>query len=402
MSKLKFIRPLSAKLLCRLRGPRRFIQALTGPRQAGKTTLAQQTALKSGLSFHFAAADEPGLRPLEWIEAQWEAARRRTVTGKRKKKALLILDEIQKTPGWAETVKRLWDEDTRRGCPLHVVLLGSAPLLVGRGLTESLAGRFESLPLPHWSFSEMREAFNWTLDQYIFYGAYPGAAPLIKESDRWAAYIRDSLIETTVSRDILLLSRVDKPALLRRLFALGCSYSGQIISYNKIMGQLQDAGNTSTLAHYLDLLEAAGMLSGLMKYTGSEIRRRGSSPKMQALNTALISASLGMSFSEAQADKRLWGRLTESAVGAHLVNGAAGGFYKVFYWRERDKEVDFILSRGRRLTAIEVKSQGSRRRAFAGLSAFSALYPSAKKLSAGGDGGIDLEDFLSSPPETWL
>ena len=401
MSKLKFIRPQSKALLRRLREPRRFIQALTGPRQAGKTTLARQAALKSALPFHFAGADEPGLRPLEWIEAQWEVARRLTTATGRKKKALLILDEIQKAPGWAEAVKRLWDEDTRHSRPLQVILLGSAPLLVGRGLTESLAGRFESLPLPHWSFSEMREAFSWTLDQHIFYGAYPGAAPLIREPARWAAYIRDSLIETTVSRDVLLLSRVDKPALLRRLFALGCSYSGQIISYNKIMGQLQSAGNTTTLAHYLDLLEAAGMLSGLMKYTGSEVRRRSSSPKMQALNTALVSALSGMSFSEARANREFWGRLTESAVGAHLVNGSVAGSYKVFYWRERNQEVDFILSRGRRLVAVEVKSRGARARSLSGLRAFSVAYPKVKKLIVGGD-GMEIGAFLSKPPESWL
>ena len=238
-------------------------------------------------------------------------------------------------------------------------------------------------------------------ERYIFYGAYPGAASLIKDPDRWAAYIRDSLIETTVSRDVLLLSRVDKPALLRRLFDLGCSYSGQIISYSKIMGQLQPAGNTTTLAHYLDLLEAGGMLCGLMKYTGSEVRRRSSSPKMQALNTALISAGSGMSFSSARADREFWGRLTESAVGAHLVNGAVGGGYKIFYWRERDRETDFVLSRGKRLTAIEVKSHSARSRSLSGLAAFSSVYPSAKKLLVGGD-GIELEAFLSKPPESRL
>ena len=238
---------------------------------------------------------------------------------------MLVLDEIQKVPGWSEAVKRLWDEDTRLRRALKVVILGSAPLLVQRGLAESLAGRFEVLQLQHWSFAEMREAFGWSLDTYIFYGGYPGAAPLVGEPSRWARYVLDSLVETTIARDVLLLSRVDKPALLRRLFELGCRYSGQILSYTRMLGQLQDAGNTTTLAHYLDLLAAAGMLEGLQKYAGAAVRQRGSSPKLQVLNTALMTAPMGLALEEACADRELWGQLVESAVGAHLANAAAAG-----------------------------------------------------------------------------
>ena len=153
-------------------------------------------------------------------------------------------------------------------------MLGSAPLLIQKGLSETLAGRFEVIPVWHWSYKEMSEAFGFGVDDYVIHGGYPGAAHLIGESDRWARYIRDSLIETSISRDVLLLTRVDKPALLRRLFELGCRYSGQVLSYTKILGQLQDAGNTTTLAHYLDLLSAAGMLTGIQKYAGSAARRR--------------------------------------------------------------------------------------------------------------------------------
>ena len=238
---------------------------------------------------------------------------------------MLVLDEIQKVPGWSEAVKRLWDEDTRLRRALKVVILGSAPLLVQRGLAESLAGRFEVLQLQHWSFAEMREAFGWSLDTYLFYGGYPGAAPLVGEPSRWARYVLDSLVETTIARDVLLLSRVDKPALLRRLFELGCRYSGQILSYTRMLGQLQDAGNTTTLAHYLDLLAAAGMLEGLQKYAGAAVRQRGSSPKLQVLNTALMTAPMGLALEEARADRELWGQLVESAVGAHLANAAAAG-----------------------------------------------------------------------------
>ena len=329
---MAFIRPQASELARRLKEPRRFIQVVSGARQVGKTTLALQVAERSKLPYHVASADEPTLRGAGWIESQWEEARLLADSAKRKG-ALLVLDEVHKVPHWAGTVKHLWDEDTRKKTLVKTVLLGSAPLLIGRGLTESLAGRFEILHMPHWSFPEMRTAFGWDLQQYLFYGAYPGAAPLIKQPFRWSRYIIDSLIETTVARDVLLLSRVDKPALLRRLFELGCAYSGQILSYTKMTGQLQDAGNTTTLAHYLDLLAGAGVLTGLPKYAGDTARRQRSSPKFQVFNTALITAQSGMTQAEAFADREFWGRLTESAVGAHLLNASIGGECELFYWR---------------------------------------------------------------------
>src|SRR3989338_3685312 len=261
-------------LLKRLHEPRRFIQVLAGPRQVGKTTLARQIMEQVKSPTHYASADEPTLKNAFWIEQQWEIGR---LLGRGKPHAaslLLILDEIQKVQGWSSVVKRLWDEDTRNEVPLKIMLLGSSPLLIQTGLTESLAGRFEIVPLPHWSFSEMHQAFGWDVEQFIYYGGYPGSAPLIKEPARWRRYIVDSLIETTISRDILLMTRVDKPALLRRLFLLGCDYSGQILSYQKMLGQLQDAGNTTTLAHYLELLAGAGILTGLQKFAGKQVKQR--------------------------------------------------------------------------------------------------------------------------------
>ncbi len=394
-----YIRPQASELLARLREPRRFIQVVAGARQVGKTTLVGQAAERSGLPHHTASADEPAMRGSGWLAAQWEIARLLT-DGNGASDALLVLDEIQKIPDWSETVKRLWDEDTRRGRPLRVVLLGSAPLLVQRGLTESLAGRFEVLRLPHWSYSEMHAAFGWTLEQYLFYGAYPGAAPLIGQHDRWSSYIRDALVETTISRDVLLLSRVDKPALLRRLFELGCAYSGQILSYTKMTGQLQEAGNTTTLAHYLDLLAGAGMLVGLQKFAGGVVRRRGSSPKLQVLNTGLMTALSGLSLAEARADREFWGRLVESAVGAHLANAAAGGEVDVFYWRDRNREVDFVVHAGRRLAAIEVKS-GRARNARSGLDAIATSFQPDRSLIVGSE-GIDLEQFLATPVANWI
>ena len=393
-----FVRPQAAELLNRLQEPRRFIQIVAGPRQVGKTTLALHVASECGLPHHIASADEPTLRDSAWIETQWETARL-LASGTDGKGVLLVLDEVQKAPNWSETVKRLWDEDTRHRHPLKVILLGSAPLLIQRGLTESLAGRFEILHLPHWSFPEMRAAFGWTLDEYIFYGAYPGAAPLAKQPERWGRYIRDALIETTISRDVLLLSRVDKPALLRRLFELGCAYSGQILSYTKMTGQLQDAGNTTTLAHYLDLLAGAGMLTGLQKYAGAAVRRKASSPKLQVLNTALMTALSERTLTEARKDTALWGRLVESAVGAHLANAAMTRDIALYYWRERNREVDFVVRAGRNLIAIEVKSGPSQRR-LPGLTAFDHAFGPVRKLLVGGD-GIPVETFLSMPVREW-
>ncbi|HXG02077.1 MAG TPA: ATP-binding protein [Candidatus Binatia bacterium] len=390
-----FQRPHGAELARRLREPRRFIQVVAGPRQVGKTTMVQQVTAGMDVPVRYASADEPTLRDAAWIGAQWEAARAASPGG-----GILVLDEVHKATGWAEAVKRLWDEDTRARRSLKVVLLGSAPLLVQRGLGESLAGRFEILHLPHWSLAEMRAAFGFSTEEYLYFGGYPGAAPLAGEPDRWRRYILDSLVETTIARDVLLLARVDKPALLRRLFDLGCRHSGQVLSYTKMLGQLQDAGNTTTLAHYLDLLAGAGMLTGLPKYAARAVRQRGSIPKLLVMNTALMTATAGLSPAEAREDREFHGRLVESAVGAHLVNAAAGGLGEVFYWRERNHEVDFVVRVGRRVVAIEVKS-GRRRDTLPGLGAFAEAFRPTRMLLVGAD-GIALDEFLSRPVEHWV
>ncbi|HPO16651.1 MAG TPA: ATP-binding protein [Candidatus Hydrogenedentes bacterium] len=391
-----FQRSVYFELIRRIGEPRRFIQVLAGPRQVGKTTVAQQVLESVGIPCHYASADDPLLKDGLWLEQQWETGRLQTrVAEGGKQKALLILDEIQKMPGWPEKVKRLWDEDTVGDCPLQVVLLGSSPLLVQHGLSESLAGRFEVLPVTHWSFAEMRDAFGWTLAQYIYYGGYPGAAGLIEEPQRWRRYIVDSLLETTLSRDIFLMTRIDKPVLFRRLFELGCTYSGQILSYQKMLGQLQDAGNTTTLAHYLELLSGAGLLRGLQKYDGHGVRRRSSSPKLLVMNTALMTAACGMTFDEAKADRLFWGRLVESAIGAALANGAMESGLELYYWNSRNAEVDFVVRQGKNLVAIEVKS-GQRKNTLPGLSQFCGAFDVNKTLLIGAD-GIPVEQFLLKP-----
>lgn len=396
---LAYHRPQAAELKRRLAEPRRFMQVVAGPRQVGKSTLVGQVLEGAALSSRVASADEPTLRHAEWIGQQWEAARL-TARDAGRRGAVLALDEIQKIPGWSDAVKRLWDEDTRSRVPLKVVLLGSAPLLVARGLSESLAGRFELIHLPHWSYAEMRAAFGWSVEQFIVYGGYPGGAPLVKEPGRWARYVLDSLVETSISRDVLLLSRVDKPALLRRLFELACRYSGQVLSYNKMLGQLHDAGNTTTLAHYLDLLAGAGMVTGLAKYSAQPARSRGSSPKLQVFNTALLSATSGLALADVRHDTEIWGRLVESAVGAHLANAAASGESELYYWRDRGAEVDFVVRAGKRVVGIEVKS-GRAPRSLPGMAAFRAAFKPHRTLLVG-SGGIAIEEFLAKPVGDWV
>lgn len=394
---MAYRRPVLDSLIRRMNEPRRFLQVLAGARQVGKTTLARQIMAAFGENSTYATADGASSEDGVWVEQQWDAARFRCAQAG---SWLLVLDEVQKISNWSETVKRLWDGDSAAHLDLRVILLGSSPLLMQQGLTESLAGRFEILRIGHWSFAEMRDAFGLNVDQYIYFGGYPGAASLIGEEARWRLYLLDSLIETTISRDILMMNRVDKPALLGQLFRLGCAYSSQILSYQKMLGQLQDAGNTTTLAHYLDLLAGAGMLCGLSKFSGQQVRQRGSSPKFQVLNNALMTAYSVTSFIATRQDPERWGRVAESAIGAYLANGAQMGDYELFYWREGSKEVDFVLRRGETVLAIEVKA-GNRRTTLPGMAAFDKAFGPAKKLLVG-SGGIPFEEFLQIQPAALL
>lgn len=391
MKQEKFKRSIFQVVAKRIQEKRRFIQALAGPRQVGKTTLVHQILQRIRVPFHYASADEPALQSRTWISQQWEIAR---IHAKSSDGAILVLDEIQKLDAWSSYVKQLWDEDTHFGTNLQVVILGSSFLLLQLGLSESLAGRFELIHVPHWSFSEVQRAFGLNLEESIYFGTYPGASSLIHEPERWKRYVLDSLIETTLSRDVLLMSHVHKPALLRRLFELGCLYSSQILSYQKMIGQLQDAGNTTTLAHYLELLSAAGLLTSIQKYAGETVRQRASSPKFQVLNNALFSAQSRYSFDEARRDREHWGRLVESAVGAHFLNSMAGSDAKIYYWREKNREVDFILETNRQLFAIEVKS-GRSPESLPGVENFIQCFPRAKPILIGG-AGISLESFFQT------
>ncbi|HSU28436.1 MAG TPA: ATP-binding protein [Chitinophagaceae bacterium] len=381
-------------LIKRIQEPRKFIQVLMGPRQVGKTTLVGQLIEKAGLDFLFFTADSIDASHSTWLEQQWEAARI-NMDQVKALEFLLVIDEIQKINNWSETIKLLWDTDTRNKRNLKVILLGSSRLLLQQGLTESLAGRFENTYMGHWSFNEMQQAFGWDARQYVWYGGYPGSAELIHDEKRWKAYVRDSLIETSISKDILMLTPVDKPALMKRLFELGCTYSGQILSYTKIMGQLTDAGNTTTLSHYLRLLDTAGLLGGIEKYAKDIIRKRSSSPKFQVHNTALISAQSDNVFAEAAAKPDEWGRMVESAIGAHLLNYSRSEDFELYYWRERNDEVDFVIKKKKKVIGLEVKSGATQ--SSAGISAFKKQMKPDKILLIG-NAGIKWEDFLKMNP----
>jgi len=406
-------------LLTRLLESPRFLIVVAGPRQVGKTTMVRNALAATFPVEHYSfvgidSPEDPTLpdssavtaptqhqmaapRDGAWLVDIWQRARsaaRRDPAGH-----ILVLDEIQKIPRWSDTVKGLWDADRAEDLALHVVLLGSSPLLMRQGMSESLTGRYETIPLTHWSFREMADAFDFDLEDYLYFGGYPGSAPLIRDEPRWRNYINTGLIEPSIEKDILMMTRVDKPALLRQLFHLGCRYSGQELSYTKMMGQLQDAGNTVTLAHYLDLLGSAGLIRGLPKYAGQHHRRRASSPKLNVLNMALMSAGSGYNQAEARADRSYRGRMVESAVGAHLANTATPDC-RLHYWRDGTNEVDFVLERGQRLVAIEVKS-GSVPNKLVGMDAFAKNFGACRRLLIG-DGGIPLAELLSYPAEHWF
>lgn len=397
---MSYQRQLTKTLGDILARPTSVIHVLIGPRQVGKTTIARQIESALDLPVIYASADSPGQLDFSWIEAQWRRAVAAATAPSLSQggPVLLILDELQKVRGWSEILKILWD-GRASGPEIRVLILGSSALLMQEGLTESLAGRFFLHRCTHWGFPECRVAFGWSLEQWLYFGGYPGAAPFIADEAVWKRYIADSLIETVLARDVLQMARITKPTLLRHLFALAASLPAQMVSYNKMLGQLQDAGNTTTLAHYLRLLETAFLASGLELFSRGVQRKRGSSPKLVLWNNALVNALSTRPSMAAITDPAWRGRLVENAVGAHLCNNLAPVEYSLTYWREGASEVDYVISRGLDLWAIEVKSGRSGKPS--GLIRFRSRYPEAKILLVG-DSGIPLQDFFDRDPSLWL
>ena len=375
----------------RIKESRKFIQVVMGARQIGKSTVVKQVLNDLDEPYRMFSADNVPTTNSAWISDCWAAARS-LKENKGWDSIVLVIDEIQKITNWSEVVKKEWDADTFNDTNIKVLLLGSSRVLLEKGLSESLAGRFEEIRMTHWSYQEMKECFGFTLDQYIFYGGYPGAALLIRDEDRFSQYIQSAIIEATINKDILMDTPISKPALLRQTFELGAAYSGEILSLNKMLGSLQDAGNTVTLASYINLLNESGLLCGLQKYSIDLARRRASIPKLQVYNNALKMVYSPLTFAEVLVDRKSWGRIVESCIGAYLVSQSFVHRFEVFYWRERDDEVDFILRKKGSVIAIEVKSNAEKKTA--GLEKFKQLFKH-KKAFIVGDGGISIEDFLS-------
>ncbi|MBR6032880.1 MAG: ATP-binding protein [Bacteroidaceae bacterium] len=376
----------------RLEEPRKFIQVVMGPRQVGKSTVVKQVLQDLDVPYQLFSADNVPASNTGWVSNCW-AAVRSLKESKGLESIILVIDEIQKVTNWSEVVKKEWDDDTFYDRNIKLLLLGSSRVLLEKGLSESLGGRFEEIRMTHWSYPEMRDCFGFTLDQYIYYGGYPGAAELVSDPDRWEQYIQSAIIDATINKDILMNTPISKPALLRQTFELGASYSGKLLSLNKMLGSLQDAGNTVTLAGYINLLSESGMLCGLQKYSIDTARRRASIPKLQVYNNALKMVYNPHTFEQAIMDRKEWGSIFESGIGAWIVTQAFVHRLEVFYWRDHSHEVDFILRKKGAVVAIEVKSDAEKNTE--GLDVFKRLYHPNHAFIVG-DGGIRAEDFLTT------
>lgn len=383
-------RPYFELVTKRIQEPRKFLQIIEGPRQVGKSTLIKGVLKNLDIPWLHFAADNVPVSQNYWISECWNTARQRMEI-EHLDELLIVIDEVQKLSNWGEAVKKEWDADTFNDLNIKVVLLGSSRVRLEKGLSESLKGRFEVIRMPNWSFSEMKASFGMSLDEYMFFGGYPGAATLYDDLDRWREYIQSSIVDATINNDILVDTAVSKPALLRQTVELSSAYSGQLLSLTKMLGVLLDAGNTTTIANYLELLDQSGMVCGLQKYTVDKARRRASVPKYQVYNNALMTLYCERDFISARADRKLWGRIVESAVGAHIMNCAYTGKFNVYYWREGDKEVDFVLKKDSKVIAIEVKSNAER--STSGLHEFEERFRPYRAMIVG-DGGVPIQTFL--------
>lgn len=377
----------------RLGEPRKFIQVVLGPRQIGKTTVVRQVLHDINKPQLYFSADDTAVAGSAWLASCWTAARLEAQTHP-DAGCVLVIDEIQKVPNWSETVKRQWDDDTWNERNIKVVLLGSSRALILQGLSESLMGRFEEIRMTHWTYAEMRDCFGLTVDEFIYFGGYPGAVEMMQDEARWKVYVRNSMIDATVNRDIFEDVRIGKAALLRKTLELGAAYSGKILSLTKLLGEIQDAGNVMTIAGYLERLNQCGLLGTFQKFSVDDARRRASIPKFQVHNNALLTALSAGTFEQVRNDPVKWGHYVESAVGAYLISQAYRLQFEVFYWRDGNNEVDFVLRKDGKVVALEVKS--NHERYTKGLDVFCQKFRPNVALIVG-SGGLRLETFLETP-----
>ena len=432
------------KLLGHLDFRAMFMLCVTGPRQSGKTTLVQQALRRLDRPSIYLPVENPRAaefresagqrgRPLppdtfpaspavldtQGLVHAWHMAR--SLAARSPRGAVLVLDDIQAIADWTATAKGLWDRDRFEESRLRVVLISPMPALKQPGQTEGMTGRFQVMNIPHWSFSEMAEAFGFGVREYVYFGGHPETAKFIdaheysrKDPGRqpvavleevrareraWHAYVHSSIVGCSVRGDTVAMHYVEKPALMAQLFLFGCAYSGQVLSYRKMLGLFSARDNNASIRHYFDLLFTAGLISRIGCYSRNLLPWVKGNPKLNVRNTALMSSSFSYTFMEAQADGVFWGRLTKSAVGAHLCN-AASSRMRCCYWQHNGNQVDYVLRGARRTVAVEVQS-GKTPRTRHGFNAFRAQYPEAELLSVGGR-GVPLKEFLSTPPDYWV
>lgn len=339
-----------------------LIQVVVGPRQVGKTSLVKSYLAGRGI---YVSADSPTPLGAAEVTKWWHQA---LSTPDR----ILAIDEVQKISGWSEIVKKLWDEKPHT---LRLILTGSAALILEKGLKESLAGRFELIRCHHWSFSEAKELFGLSLRQFIEFGCYPGAMRFFDDRIRWAEYIRDSIVEPAIGRDILLLQPVGNPALLRQVFLAAISRPAQVVSLNKMQGQLLDSAALATIQHYLEMMSHGFLVSLLSKYSAEKIRLKKSSQKIIINDAGLMRAFWRPVESTITPD--LFGRYFENAIGACLLQRG----WELYYWQDRTWEVDFVaLAPDGKKYAIEVKSAAAKEDEFLGLKRFCQKNPDFKPI----------------------
>ena len=389
---MQYERQHLAILKSRMAEPRRRMQIIMGPRQVGKSTLVYQFCDGLDTPYDFFSADGVGRFDTTWIPNHWQEARMKMdLHGD--KEHIIIIDEVQKIFGWSEQVKKEWDEDTRNKRNLKVILLGSSRVLLQKGLDESLEGRFEPIKMGFWEWNEMRDAFGFTMLQYIYFGGFPGLAPDIHDEDRWRNLMEDSIITPILTRDILEIEEIRNPALLRQVFELACMESARELSLTKMQGTM-NSGTVPTIKNYLNILDQTMTVKPLQKYAPSVVKEKNSVPKMQVFNSAFRNRYGLFSYEEAVANPTEWGRQVESAVGAHLANRSLLDGFELLYWRdEHKKECDYVLKKGQALVAIEVKSSSADDTS--GFEKFKELY--GEHLTAAlivGPEGLPLEDFF--------